>query len=170
MAKKYAVSPKVVKLVRKVQKHILEEPKRFDMGEWGRSVNHIWKPEPLFEGSSKEAKRIHKQDMKDYKTEVSQFPACGTTACIAGWAVILENPKKDKEGHYVIPSVDIPSRAAKLFEFGDACYAGQLFFSDSWPQPFFTQWADEDAKDNPSKKKLAKIAVARLEHYITTGQ
>ena len=38
---KYVVPAHVVKIVKKVQHHILEEPKRFDMGEWIRSARSI---------------------------------------------------------------------------------------------------------------------------------
>lgn len=53
-----------VKLLRKVAKHILAEPKRFDMSNFGYGMS----PE---EGG----------------------PACGTVCCIAGWASVLSLKK-----------------------------------------------------------------------------
>jgi hypothetical protein len=56
-----------VKLLRKVAKHILAEPKRLDMTDWG------------------------------YLDSTSRLaPACGTVCCIAGWAAVLHNPDRAK--------------------------------------------------------------------------
>jgi hypothetical protein len=53
-----------VKLLRRIQKHILAEPKRLDMG------NFI----------------VRKSDGLG---SLVRFPKCGTVGCIAGWAVTL---------------------------------------------------------------------------------
>jgi hypothetical protein len=58
-----------VKLLRKIQKHILEEPKRFIMSDI------IVRDRPGAE-------------FDDYGISF-QIPDCGTTACICGWALIL---------------------------------------------------------------------------------
>ena len=61
-----AKSPKLnVRLLRRIQRHILAEPKRLDMRSW------------LIMYSKQQA------------TENSSIPRCGTVACIAGWAVAL---------------------------------------------------------------------------------
>jgi hypothetical protein len=54
-----------VKLLRKVQQHILEEPRRATIDRW---VQHVG---PL--------------DV--------DAPPCGTAACIAGWCVLLSTPE-----------------------------------------------------------------------------
>ena len=53
-----------VKLLRKVRRHILAEPKRVNMGRF-----------------------IYRK--KDDPEMLEWWPACGTVACIAGWAVTL---------------------------------------------------------------------------------
>ena len=58
-----------VKLLRKVAKHILEEPRRFMMRTWRVKGAP---GEPLYDH-----KRKHK------------FPSCGTVACIGGWCALL---------------------------------------------------------------------------------
>ena len=68
-----------VKLLRKIKRHILEEPRRFAMGLWhierqpGRTidgcVNYYFSPNK-FESEQK-------------------VPSCGTVACIGGWAEIF---------------------------------------------------------------------------------
>jgi hypothetical protein len=56
-----------VKLLRKIQKHILEEPKRYDQNVW------------LAEGAPQNG-----------------FATCGTMACIGGWAQILGSKRKPR--------------------------------------------------------------------------
>jgi hypothetical protein len=58
-----------VKLLRRIQKHILAEPKRLDMGHF-----------------------IARKS--DGSGLVVRFPQCGTVACIAGWAVTLSTKEK----------------------------------------------------------------------------
>ena len=54
-----------VKLLNRIKRHLIAEPKRYDQATWAREV------------SGKGA------------------PACGTRACIAGWAVLLSVPKPE---------------------------------------------------------------------------
>jgi hypothetical protein len=65
-AKPY-LSRRVVRLLRKVQAHIREEPQRFDMGTWIASGADI--------GSVSD-----------------RHPPCGTVACIGGWMQLLDEP------------------------------------------------------------------------------
>jgi hypothetical protein len=65
-----------LKLLEKIKKHIEEEPRRFDMDTWG--VKH---------------------DMRKYRNE--DTPPCGTSACLAGWAVLLSTPKKSSWGKII---------------------------------------------------------------------
>jgi hypothetical protein len=58
-----------VELLRRIQKHILAEPKRLDMG------NFI----------------VRKSDGLG---SLVRFPKCGTVGCIAGWAVTLSTKEK----------------------------------------------------------------------------
>jgi hypothetical protein len=58
-----------VKLLNRVKKHLLEEPKRYYQGWWANKATK----EDGFEGAAP--------------------PACGTQGCIAGWAVFLTEPK-----------------------------------------------------------------------------
>jgi len=57
-----------VKLLRKIQKAILKEPRRFEMGEWGM--------------------RLELGDVPD-----RHMPPCKTLACIAGHADLLTHPR-----------------------------------------------------------------------------
>jgi hypothetical protein len=84
-----------VKLLRKVQKHILAEPKRVNMGTF-----------------------IYRK--KDEPDMCEKWPACGTVACIAGWAVTLS---QKKEMNYNA----IPERARRLLGL-DWEQANYLFY------------------------------------------
>ena len=75
-----------VKLLRRVKKHILEEPRRFAMGTW-QSYG-----EPKTEaaiGLSWNARNPYENEQK--------FPECGTIACIGGWAEYFEHNSQIRE-------------------------------------------------------------------------
>lgn len=57
-----------VRLLRKIQKHILEEPRRYDQNLWRIEVDPATNPER---------------------------PPCGTMACIGGWATALSGKERD---------------------------------------------------------------------------
>lgn len=127
-----------VRLLRKIQKHILEEPRRLKMD------NAV----VLKKGSERSF-------MSDFRTTQQLFPACGTAACIAGWAVILS-------GRMTAEKVDCSDPYSIRREADDvlgACLpigdwmSNPLFFSGSWPEPFSS---DYRAADTPRKR--AKIA------------
>lgn len=104
-----------IKLLRKIQKHISEEPLRFFM-EWA-----IARKEGNEEGFA--------SDNSTYQ----KFAPCGTAACIAGWANILtkgENPsdfrrarlklgldpRLDLSYNYVFDVPGWPEQFRKLYE------------------------------------------------------
>lgn len=98
-----------VELLRKVQAHILEEPKRLDMGAWGVHVN---------EGDGE-----------------WEAPTCGTVACIAGWTVALS---QGLSGYELEDLSDVSTLASELLGLNgaDAC---ALFYAEDWPKRFRDQ-------------------------------
>jgi hypothetical protein len=120
------------KLLRKVQQHILEEPRRLNM--------------------------------RTFRTEVTGFyetdPPCGTTACIAGWAGLLNDPPSRhmnwQEGREVL-GLSRP-QSERLFtppEFGPATHC--------WPKEFRRRY---NLARSPAGR--AKVAAERIEHFIKT--
>jgi hypothetical protein len=93
-----------VKLLRKVQKHIMKEPKRLLMGEWLVTKS---KKVPQFENDA---------------GEWEHFPKCNTAACIAGWAVMLhdKHPPRGKS---------IETRATKIL---GGSSMDSLFYTSLW--------------------------------------
>lgn len=121
-----------VRLLRRIQKQILKEPKQFDMSWW--------------------------------YTPGEGVPNCGTAACIAGWAVALDKKINPREAHRLMGASIIPSRAENLLKLSD-CQARALFFTSYWPKEF--KWKFNNAK---TSRQEAKVAVARIEHLIKTGE
>ena len=95
-----------VKLLRKVEKFLLDEPRRFDMSNW------------VIDSNSKLAR-------------VLKPPPCGTMCCIAGAAVVIH--EKIKLNHTDLTSVfgksmgilDLPQDQAE-----------RLFAARNWPSKF----------------------------------
>lgn len=107
-----------VKLLRKVKKHILEEPKRFLMCYW----------------------RVKKRtDPDGLPTSHAGFAPCGTAACIAGWAWTLEHP------HKRIPEKS--TEIAELLGI-DPVERFRLFSVDQWPEPFQSQFKDNGSAES----------------------
>lgn len=126
-----------VKLIRKIQRHITEEPRRFFMG-WYLAKRKNWK-EVRTNGSSDLSKTP---------------PPCGTAACIAGWANIFSKNR------------DVTDTVAASKALGLNCLIANVVFYDwNWPAPFGRQY---EIARNP--KQRAKIACARLDHLIKTGE
>lgn len=82
---------------------------------------------------------------------------CGTTACILGWAfrLKLEDWEKSSEVR------ELQILALSETQFNRLCYLS------SWPQQFYSPFLNADFDGD--KKTAAKIAAARIEHFIETN-
>lgn len=118
-----------VELLRKIEAHILEEPKRFIMSQY------------IVEKSS---------DRPDVNGR--DFAPCGTAACIAGWACLLNN---------VHPSDIGSASAGRLLEL-NWDQRDRLFEPSFWPKEFI------DGTAGDGQAGTAEVAVARIEHFIKT--
>lgn len=122
-----------VRLLRRVKRHILAEPKRLLMAAYVMRGT----PRKKFDGDNGQ----------------QSFPQCGTVGCIAGWACLLSGNGEEQNAF---------DPAAALLNLTDP---SKLFFEGSWPLPFADQY---QLAKTPAKR--AKIAAARIEHLITTGE
>ena len=135
-----------VRLLRKVQKHILAETKRFIMDDF--VVRQAEGEETFF---------------ADDATEVP-FAPCGTAACIAGWSVLLERGMRAKVKDFHAAGARVLGISTEYDEDHDlSSEATRLFYTCYWPHKFQTRY--DSAK---SQKQRAKVAVARIEHFIKT--
>lgn len=133
-----------VRLLRKIQRHILEEPRRFAMsisalhGEPGTALDNY-----CFSDGD----------------EPGTFPACGTVGCLAGWANILTGARKGNEDSIARAAKQIGVKSTPSWE------DHPLFFAPNWPAPFARKY-----RKAKTPKTRAKIASARIEYLIKEGK
>lgn len=132
-----------VRLLRRIKKHILDEPRRFIM----YGLVKRGRPGQLYYSDN---------------GRTATYPACGTAACIAGWASILSGVKRPN-------NTCVAARRIGLNQEWDnalnSTQADNVFYSDLWPEPFRSLY--RKAQTTP---KRAKIAADRIEHLIATGE
>jgi len=119
-----------VKLLRKIEKHILAEPKRFWM-RWFVAVKD----------------GIHKKLYTRVGTWRA-YPKCNTAACVAGWACILSGKKVSPNQHLSVLASDILGL--------DPDQAARLFVPQNWPRQFHAGIRD-DGKKETVKTAVARI-------------
>lgn len=136
-----------VRLLRRIKRHILAEPKRFQMD------------------ASVLVAKTQKEWMKEivWANDASKIrPPCGTAACIAGWADVLTNGIPDD---FELGGVRHRAATALGVDAGISWTSHPLFYARNWPEPFASKYSN--AK-RPSTR--AKIAADRIDHLIKTGE
>lgn len=130
-----------IELLEKVRSHILEEPRRLDMEDW-----------------------------IDYVAGKPESPACGTTGCIAGWAVLLTIPEligcaSDNSG---LPEkfLDIiwntNEEATRLLDLSED-EETRLFYLDEWPESYRLAYNAARSQD-----QKASVTASRISLFIQT--
>lgn len=121
-------------------------------------------------------------DQRTYYTPTTVAP-CGTVCCLAGEAVICAAPTVEDGVNNLrslsrgIATGTVATAAARLlglisedqnyFGLSDTHPARRLFSESphqAWPEPFRSQWLNADDEQE------AQIAVAYLDHIISTGK
>ena len=163
-----------VKKLRKLQRYILAEPKRIHMDDWGIHVD------PKDKTTLKNLKENYGAAVGGdlLSTLLVKNPPCGTMACAAGNLCIiggLINPQaelRDSGEPYYYFDSNTPELAAEYLGI-DEEVAGRLFYfkgwaseDNGWPKEF----EDRLNKHNPGTLGYAKVVVARIEHFIKTGE
>lgn len=134
-----------VKLLRRIQKHILEEPRRFFMagvvitGDPGKAFPDHWA----------------------YVDLPGTVPPCGTAACVHGWTALLSGKTiaQTKQLNFAWSR-----RALGLPVMKDESN-DPLFYADNWPEPFRGSYR---VCKEPAGR--AEIASKRIDHLIKTGE
>jgi hypothetical protein len=136
-----------VELLARVRAHILEDERRIEMSRYAR------------------------------RAYGRTAPPCGTTACIAGWAVILTDglPKRITDDYYA----SVKPRAINLLGLSED-EADRLFFVMGWPRAFHDRYRaaerfidehdDEDEKADKAGESKAQIVADLIDHIIRTGK
>jgi len=159
---KKKLSKKAIRILRKVQAHILEEPHRLTMQAWGM---------------------VHSEagGTTGYEIKDDKVPACRTTGCVAGWTIFLNNLKlwkdflknaKDAGENINLKNETEPmdvaaeilglseEEALRLFVFSSR----SVGTNEGWPEKFSGRY--QRAK---TAKTRAKVTAERIEHFIHTN-
>lgn len=161
---------RTVNLLRKVQAHILEEPKRLDMSDWG--VAYATGTKTRIEGTT------------DKEVPV---PACNTVGCVAGWSIFLGRPKLwkdlikataenkaiyDNEDTALDETLNSPKyEAERILGITDE-QGERLFFFKKWsfrnPLSGWPEKFSDAYKKAKTAKQRAKVTAARIDRFIDT--
>lgn len=140
---KKAIPTLNVRLLNRVKRQILKEPKQFQMDSYFDTAGH-------------------------YSDTADKIPNCGTAACIAGWALALDKgitPEQAK-GKVLNYRTLTGERADRIL---GARGAGWKLFNDcAWPESFRDEW--RRLTKLKQWKRRAKVAAARIDHFIKTGE
>jgi hypothetical protein len=148
--KKDGLNRNTVRLLRKVQKFLIEEPRRFNMRYGIVSVNEITD------------ERI---------STILEEPPCGTMCCIAGAAYVVATNKSLNHTEVTFSEILDGVYEKANVDFTDYRLFGKLFYIESqhgrvkgaWPK--FYEDAYLTAK---TPLERACVGVARIEHFIAT--
>lgn len=147
---------KTVRLLNEAVEHILEEPKRFEMGDWGTTFS---------------------DDFISEHDNPGIFPACRTQGCLAGWIVFLNKPRlwktllkstKNETMCELDSAVPVADTAAQILGITED-QANCLFYIGSGEDGF--GWGEKLTKrfsNARTPKQRAKVLQARVKHFIKT--
>lgn len=127
------------------------------------------------------------------RKEINTVSHCGTTACLAGWAITLGDEKNklgkkkafsplkgirnnfrgsfgksEESPDYIVlfQSEEVINKASELLGI-NRDQAMRLFFSQNWPEQF--RYTNGVYFYNLSKKEQAEVACKRIDHFIATN-
>lgn len=133
-----------VELLRRIQVHITEEPRRFFMA-WFTA-----RGEP---GGGWTRSSVTLSDL------AATVPPCGTAHCIAGWTNVLSGNDKAENYKAACDFLGLP------FLNGDTFGYDALFCDFDWPEPFQSRYGRAKTPQD-----RARIACERIDHLIATGE
>lgn len=145
-----------VELMRRIEAHILAEPKRVCMGIYVTKKD--WHHET------------------EFLREPNNYPECGTIGCICGWAVTLTDTLDGYTGSiqdpyylsiqdpYYLIYTDVGRRGRDLLELSPTT-AAALFYVGNWPDTFRQMLSTAKV----GTVEYAQVVVARMEYMIEMG-
>lgn len=147
---------KTVRLLNEAVEHILEEPKRFEMGDWGTTFSDDFISEYG----------------DQYRTPI---PTCNTQGCLAGWIVFLNKPRlwksmlkeaKTTQTCDLDAGIPVAETAAHILGITDE-QADSLFYVGGCNTLGWGKFGERfDSARTP--KQRAKVLQARVKHFIKT--
>lgn len=143
-----------IPLLRKVQRAILEEPRRIDMREW-------------IKATPREVKRILKSGDTIYSGRRAALNVpCNTVGCIAGWTIALT---KHVRGYSKLENIFSHLEAAKVLDLSEILYY-RLFYVNKdvftndrrWPDV----WVDKLNSLSPQTRAYAEHVARYIDYFI----
>jgi hypothetical protein len=140
-----------IKLLKQVRDAILKYPDQFEMRTWFSNLNEVEMP----------ASR------------------CGTAACIAGWAVTLDNKDFKGKPSLACDWIDDDDRDVGVLGLAQKVLgitkkqAINLFLDENWPRKFRNEYGcliNENYEGKVTTKQFAEVAARRINHFIKTGK
>ena len=119
-----------VELLLKVKDAILAHPEHFNMGSFRAGYDFR-------------------------KMAFNKLGVCQTSACLAGWAVFIQHPRKFRDLH-----TEICDLAENILQVNGT----SVFFDEEWPSEF--QIAYNRAADKEDHQGMAKAAADFIDHII----
>lgn len=150
-----------VNLLIKIKKHILDEPMRLRMDQWLMQDMPTTKKYNSLPGYN---------EPNEY-----EIPACGTVACLAGWAILLNSHEAQEVRQKDDPFAPYSARGCDILGIDSDIAPYDLFFVDQWPQPFQDDYLEvernfEDLSPELRQVERAQIVGRLIDHFIEAYQ
>lgn len=105
------------------------------------------------------------------RVPISEIGSCGTTACIAGWAVLLFNPSISLPISHVnkfreecsVPWNTVEAKAEELLELTPS-QVGRLFYVPNWPERWRIKYLSSSAGE------AARVAAKYITWFIKNNR
>ena len=136
-----------IEMLNRVKQTILDEPRKVNM--------HVF---------------LERYTINMMKEESAYIPPCGTHACIAGWACILD--AMDKRGITIEEInwdtirnnyMNVHGKARKILAISWE-EQNKLFYLKDWPPEFAKRYDDSE-----TAQERAEATAQRIEHFIATN-
>lgn len=107
------------------------------------------------------------------------YSPCGTSACLAGWAITLGAAHSDKpsEGERVFEDQysgrngkSYSEWASELLDLPPDFNTRSLFYASCWPEKLADRQEEAVNAFERNPETLARIAADRIDHLIATGE
>lgn len=134
-----------VALLEQIKEQVLAHPEHVNMREWIR------------DSASDEESHAFLSEVSRWLGNPERFVRCNTTACIAGWAVIL-SPSQEGIEHLAIET------AALKYLGLNHDQGRRLFFPAVWPLDFAIKYHDAETAE-----AAAQAVAVRIDHFIQTN-
>lgn len=150
--------------LRRLQKFIMKEPKRFNLKYWLVKITKNTTPLDM-----------KYNEIGAFESIKAQRPPCNSVACLAGEVCLMAKliPLKMKKSSKYL-TIHAASNYAAAYLGLSENEASKLFFLRYWTDTPTIGWPTffeiELSKYDPGTVEYAQVAVDRIEHFINAGE